>query len=31
MRNIFEGSFTDEVTETGNSIFEGGFKPAASE
>ena len=30
VRNIFEGSFTAEVTGTGNCIFEGGFKFSAS-
>ena len=31
MRNIFEGSFTEEGTGAGKDIFEGGFKFAASE
>ena len=30
MRNIFEDSFTEEVTEAGKAIFEGGFKFVAS-
>ena len=29
--NIFEGSFTEEGTVSGKSIFEGGFKFTASE
>ena len=31
MRNIFEGSFTEERPVSGNTIFEGGFKFSASE
>ena len=31
MRNIFEDSFTEEVTGAGKAIFEGGFKFVASE
>ena len=31
MRNIVEGSFTEEITGVGKDIFEGGFKFAASE
>ena len=31
VRNIFEGSFTEEVTGGENDIFEGGFKFVASE
>ena len=31
VRNIFEGSFTEEVTVEGNAIFEEGFKFSASE
>ena len=31
MRNMFEGSFTEEGTGEGNDTFEGGFKFAASE
>ena len=31
MRNIFEGSFTEEGTGAGTDIFEGGFKSSASE
>ena len=31
MRNILEGSFTEEGTGAGNAIFEGGFKFSASE
>ena len=31
VRNIFEGSFTEEGTGAGKDIFEGGFKFAASE
>ena len=31
VRNIFEGSFTEEGAGSGNAIFEGGFKFAASE
>ena len=31
MSNIFEGSFTEEVTIAGNAIFEGVFKFAAPE
>ena len=26
VRNIFEGSFTEEITLAGKAIFEGGFK-----
>ena len=31
VRNIFEGSFTEEVMGSVNAIFEGGFKFVASE
>ena len=31
VKNILEGSFTEEVTGTGNAIFEGGLKFEASE
>ena len=31
VRNIFEDSFTEEGTESGKAMFEGGFKFAASE
>ena len=31
MRNIFEGSFTEEGTVSGKAIFEGVFKDAASD
>ena len=31
MRNIFEGSFIEEVTGAGKAIFEGGFNFAAYE
>ena len=31
MSNIFEDSFTEEVTGAGKDIFEGGFKFASSE
>ena len=31
VRNIFEGSFAEEVTRAGKSIFGGGFKFADSE
>ena len=31
VRNIFEGSFTEEGMGAGEAIFEGGFKYAASE
>ena len=31
VRNVFEGSFTEDGTGSGKSFFEGGFKFAASE
>ena len=31
LRNVFEGSFTEESTRGGKAIFEGGLKFAASE
>ena len=31
VRNISEGSFTEELTEAVKAIFEGGFKDSASE
>ena len=31
VRNVFEGSFTEEGKEAGNDIFEGGFRFSASE
>ena len=31
VRNCFEGSFTDEITVSGRTMFEGGCKSAASE
>ena len=30
VRNVFEGSFTEEGTGSGKAIFEGGFKFSAS-